>query len=175
MPGLRRRPPQSASGADYGYDRGDQEGHVQRARAEHDEPTQRPSAQQKADKDHAGAEGEYGREGAQEAELPRREEHTYRDGDGALEHHRARYVAEGEGVLIVPHPDDRVELLGQLRGQGREDGENGARRYADGQRHVPDGVDEDVGAEAHDDDRPDELGRHGPGRRLRAEGPQGEL
>src|SRR5215211_2951415 len=42
------------------------------------------------------------------------------DGNGALEDHRAGDVAEGQGVLAVPHPEDGVELLGQLGRQGRE-------------------------------------------------------
>ena len=37
-----------------------------------------------------------------------------------------------EGVLIVPHPDDGVELLRQFRSQRRQDERNQASRYADG-------------------------------------------
>ena len=51
--------------------------------------------------------------------------------DGGLEDHRARDVAHRQGVLALADPDDRVELLGQL-GRDRRDDEGeqdlGSRR-----------------------------------------------
>ena len=67
-------------------------------------------------------------------------------GIGALEHHRARDVAEGQGILAVPHPEDGVELLGQLGRERRQDQGYKAGGQAEAFGGVLDGVHEEVGS-----------------------------
>ncbi len=106
--------------------------------------------------------------------LPRRKEHPDRDRDGALEDHRPRDVADGQGVFVIPEPENRVELLRQLRRQRREDECDQAGGDSYGLGEMLYGADEEVGAEGHHDDRPDQLRGDGPGRPLRAKGPERE-
>src|SRR5687767_1851492 len=50
------------------------------------------------------SQGEHHGEKVERGEVPRREKDAESNGYGALEHHRARNVAEGKGVLAFPYP-----------------------------------------------------------------------
>ena len=63
-----------------------------------------------------------------------------------------------------------LNFSGKLRGQGRQDQRDDARRDTDGQREVLHGSHEEVGAEAHHHDRPYQLRGDGPGRRPELKG-----
>src|SRR5581483_6633525 len=84
-------------------------------------------------------------------QVPGGEADADRRRDAALEHHRAADVAHGQRVLALAHPDDAVELLRQLRRQGRDDQGQRQRRHADLVRDVLEVYDEDLGAD--DDER----------------------
>src|SRR5215216_1243582 len=155
-------------------DRRHDEDYIEGPGAEHIERPQGGFAQQETQEDYARDDGEEGRKSAKKVELPRREEHPDRDRDGALEDHRPCDIADSQGVLIIPKPDDRVELLGQLRCQWREDQRDQARGHSYRRAEMLDGADEEVGAEAHHRDRPDQLRGDGPGRPLRAVRPERE-
>src|SRR5215217_6526087 len=162
------------SAADEEDDRRHDEDYIEGPGAEHIERPQGGFAQQETQEDYARDDGEEGRKSAKKVELPRREEHPDRDRDGALEDHRPCDIADSQGVLIIPKPDDRVELLGQLRCQWREDQRDQARGHSYRRAEMLDGADEEVGAETHHRDRPDQLRGDGPGRPLRAVRPERE-
>ena len=65
--------------------------------------------------------GEHAAHQAGAGQLPGGEDEADRHRERALEHHRPRDVAERQRVFALAHPDDRVELLGQLGGQRAQD------------------------------------------------------
>src|SRR5215218_9953788 len=64
--------------------------------------------------------GENPGEEVKRGDVPRREKDAESNGHGALEHHCARNVAEGKGVLAFPYPEGGVELLRLFGRQGRQ-------------------------------------------------------
>ena len=74
-----------------------------------------PGASQGEEDESSRSQGEHHSEEVERPEVPGREENAEGDGNGALEHHRARNVTHGQGILAVPHPEDGVELLRRAR------------------------------------------------------------
>src|SRR5215210_261988 len=137
-------------GSQNGYHRADDEGGVEQT-AEHQAAGPQLSGEPEREIDEPSrSQGEHHGEEVERREVPRRKKDTESDGYGALEDHRAGNVTEGQGVLAVSHPEDGVELLGELGRQGRQYQGYQAGGQAQTLGGVLDRVDEEV--RASDDD-----------------------
>src|SRR5918997_4094346 len=120
-------------------------------------------------------ERQHRRQGVEQVEAPRGEHESQSHRHRALEDHGPGYVPEGQGVLVAPDPDHGVELLGELRGQGRKHERYEAGRQPHRLGEMLDGGNEEVGPDAHNRHRPQHLRRHGPERGLGPRRPEGQL
>src|SRR5918992_1865227 len=128
-------------------------GHVEHAADEERAAAERLPAHHRQEDDGGRQEGDPGRRerhvgtGADDPRS-RGEEQGEDGGDARLEHHRSGDVAHRQRVLALAHPDDAVELLGQLGGDGRDDQREDGRVDRELLRKMLDGV--------HEEDRADE-------------------
>src|SRR5215211_5439332 len=155
-----------AWGSQDGYHRADDESNIEQA-TEHQPPgPQSPRAPEHEVDEPSRSQGEHHGEEVERREVPRREKDTESNGHGALKDHRAGNVAEGQGVLAVPHPEDGVELFRQLGRQWREDEgyQTGGQSQALG--GVLDRVDEEVRARDDDPEARERLEDDGEERRV---------
>src|SRR5215211_2690901 len=157
-------------GSQNGYHRANDESKIEQATEHQPSGPQLPGEPEREVDEPSRSQGEHHGEEVERGEVPRREKDAKGNGDGALEHHCARDVAEGQGVLAVPHPEDGVELLGQLGRQGRQNQgyETGGQTQAPGS--VLDRVNEEVGPRDDDPEARERLEDDGEERRVLSAG-----
>src|ERR687898_2016081 len=121
-PNLASSAPKSHAkpGSQDGYHRANDESKIEQAAEHQPSGPQFPGEPEREVDEPSRSQSEHHGEEVERREVPRREQDAESYGYGALEHHRARDVAEGQGVLAFPDPEDGVELLGQFRRQGCE-------------------------------------------------------
>src|SRR5215213_3554535 len=157
-----------AWGSQDGYHRADDESDIEQA-AEHQPPgPQSPRSPEREVDEPSRSQGEHHGKEVKQREVPRGEQDAESNGHGALEHHRAGNVAEGQGILAVPHPEDGVELFGQLGRQWREDEGYQAGGQPKARGGMLDRVDEEVRARDDDPEARERLEDDGEERRVLA-------
>src|SRR3712207_3088897 len=98
-------------GSQDGYHRADDESKIEQATEHQPSGPQLPGEPEREVDEHSRSQAEHYSEEVKRGEVPWREKDAESNRYCALEHHRARNVAEGKGVLAFPYPEDGVELL----------------------------------------------------------------
>src|SRR4030067_3091138 len=103
-----------------------------------------------------GRDGDYAARQHRQVQCPGRKEYAEGWKEAALEDHRASDVAYGHRVLALPYPEDAVDLLRKLCGNGHYEKRQGYDRYTEDLREVLYSAHEalradDYEAEAHEE------------------------
>src|SRR5215211_5630813 len=144
-------------GSQDGYHRPNDESKVEQATEHQPSGPQLTAEPEREVEESSRSQGEHHGEEVERGEVPRREKDAECNGYGALEHHCARNVAEGKGVLAFPYPEGGVELLRLFGRQGRQYQSCGG---------VLDRVNEEVCAPNNDAEARERLEADGKERRL---------
>src|SRR5215203_4000748 len=107
-------------GSQNGYHRANHESKIERATEHQPSGPHLPGEPEREVDEPSRSQGEHHGEEVERGEVPRREEDAESNGHDALEHHCARDVAEGQGVLALPRREGGGGLRGRRGGQGRQ-------------------------------------------------------